>query len=184
MTDAVRIAASRAELAAHLEVRERIFVHEQGLFVETDRDPWDGSALHAVALARGTVIGAVRFYALDEAGLWKGDRLAVLPEARRTSTARDLVRFAVTTAASLGGSLMLAQIQTANVRFFGRLGWSSISEPFVYRGVPHQRMSIALPRAVPDTDERWGLGAALSGPTTPSGAPAPDPTAESTPHPR
>ncbi len=162
MPATVRIASSTVELDAHMAVRTRVFVEEQRLFDGSDRDPWDESALHAVALRDGEVIGAVRLYALDEAGLWKGDRLAVLPEARRTTTARELVRFAVATAAALGGGLMLAQVQTPNVRFFERLGWEPMGHPFEYRGVPHQRMSIGLARGGRLADV-WESGAALSG---------------------
>lgn len=162
MGSSVRLAASKAELASHMAVREQIFVDEQRLFDGTDRDPWDGSALHAVALFGDEIVGAVRLYALDEAGLWKGDRLAVLPGARRTSAARDLVRFAVTTAEALGGTLMLAQVQAGNVRFFERLGWESMGAPFQYRGVPHRRMSIGL-GAPSENLGAWEAGAALSG---------------------
>lgn len=162
MTSSVRLAASKAELASHMDVREQVFVAEQQLFRVTDRDPWDDSALHAVAISDEHVIGAVRLYALDEAGLWKGDRLAVVPVARRTGAARDLVRFAVTTAAALGGTLMLAQVQTGNVRFFERLGWESMGALFEYRGVPHLRMSIGLGTPT-ENPGAWEAGAALSG---------------------
>ena len=40
----------------------------------------------------------MRLYPLDEAALWKGDRLAVLPEARPARSGAPLVRFAVETA--------------------------------------------------------------------------------------
>ena len=48
------------------------------------------------ALVDGAVGGAVRLYPLGEPGLWKGDRLAVLPEAAHGAARRPtLVRFAV-----------------------------------------------------------------------------------------
>ena len=65
----------------------------------------------------------MRFYPLDGDGLWKGDRLAVLPAERASQLGAMLVRFAVRTAGELGGRLMVAQIQVPNVRFFERLGW-------------------------------------------------------------
>lgn len=141
----VRIASSRAELAGHMAVRERVFVKEQGFFETSDRDIWDENALHAVAVDddRG-VVGAVRFYALDEAGLWKGDRLAVLADARPLRVGAHLVRFAVATAGDLGGHLMLATVQVGVASFFGRLGWTPVGAPRGYRGAPHQRMMIEL----------------------------------------
>ena len=47
-------------------------------------------------------MGAVRLYPLDEAGLWKGDRLAVLRDARPLPAGGPLVRFAVETAGRMG----------------------------------------------------------------------------------
>jgi len=65
----VRLARTPEELAGHFRVREEVFVEEQGLFNGTDRDHWDEAALHIVAVSGGEVLGAVRLYPLDEAGL-------------------------------------------------------------------------------------------------------------------
>ena len=54
---------------------------------------------------------------LDEPGerLWKGDRLAVLPQYRHVGLGGPFVRFAVATAGALGGDRMIAYVQVANV---------------------------------------------------------------------
>ncbi len=135
----LRLAASAAELEGHFAVRRAIFVEQQRLF-EDDRDAHDAHALHAVAVADGAVIGAVRLYVVERT-LWKGDRLAVLPGHR---AGPDLVNFAVRMAGERGGTRMIAQVQVANVRFFERLGWVCDGEPAMYRGVMHQPMAIAL----------------------------------------
>jgi putative N-acetyltransferase (TIGR04045 family) len=139
-----RLAAGRAELDAHFAVRRAIFVVVQGLF-EDDRDERDGllSTLHAVAEVGGEILGAVRLYPLA-GGLWKGDRLAVLPEARVHRLGGMLVDFAVHTAGARGGERMIAQVQVANVRFFEHLGWVRDGDAAPYRGVMHQPMAIAL----------------------------------------
>jgi len=84
---------------------------------------------------------------IEEAGLWKGDRLAVLPRFRRHGVGAPLVDFAVRVAGELGGREMLAQIQLANVAFFERLGWRRLGEVADYCGRPHQQMVIALSAA-------------------------------------
>jgi putative N-acetyltransferase (TIGR04045 family) len=136
-----------SSLDEHLAVRHRVFVELQGLFAETDVDRFDSmdSTLHAVAIVDGSVVGTVRLYPLFD-GLWKGDRLAVLPDARVHRLGAALVQFAVRTAGSLGGERMIAQVQLSNVRFFQRLGWSLDGEPGLYHGAPHQPMAIALGR--------------------------------------
>jgi GNAT superfamily N-acetyltransferase len=163
-TDPVRCraAAGPADLAAHLAVRRRVFVEEQGLFDGSDRDARDDlpGTVHLVAELGGTVCGAVRLYPLaeDEARhfdllgwrgpwpgtVWQGDRLAVLPEFRRDNVGTPLVRLAVATAAAAGGGVMVARIQVRNVRFFERLGWQVLGGARPYVGLLHQTMVIPL----------------------------------------
>jgi len=138
--------ATPAERALHLRIRAEVFVGEQGLFSVTDRDAHDDDpdTLHVLGLCGPVAAGAVRLYPLDEPGLWKGDRLAVLPGLRKHGLGAPLVRFAVRTAGERGGREMLAQVQLANVGFFERLGWGRLGEPGDYCGRPHQRMRIGL----------------------------------------
>jgi putative N-acetyltransferase (TIGR04045 family) len=141
---AVRTAETAEDREAHHRVRHQVFVEEQGIFADSDRDDRDAGAVHIVAALGPLVVGAVRIYRLDDAGLWKGDRLAVLPEARRLHAGAPLVRFAVATAGARGGTRMTAQIQERNVAFFQHLGWERVGEPAGYHGRTHQEMSIAL----------------------------------------
>jgi putative N-acetyltransferase (TIGR04045 family) len=145
------VVADAAERELHLAIRARVFVDEQGLFALSDRDEHDDDprTLHVLGLCGAEVAGTVRLYPLAEPGLWKGDRLAVLPAFRRHGVGAPLVRFAVRTAGRLGGREMLAQIQLANVAFFERLGWRRLGEPADYCGRPHQRMVIALSAGEP-----------------------------------
>ena len=145
-TDGLTVVADEGERAAHFAVRHAVFVEAQGLFAGSDRDARDAreDTLHVVARVDGAVVGTVRLYPLDDAGLWKGDRLAVLPSARVHRLGGELVRFAVRTAGELGGARMVAQIQPANVRFFEHLGWACDGEAGPYCGVIHQPMAIPL----------------------------------------
>jgi len=142
---ACRLADGAAELAAHHAVRHRVFVVDQRLFAGNDRDERDlqPDTLHAVGLAGDDVVGAVRLYPLA-AGLWQGDRLAVLPQARVRHLGALLVRFAVATAGERGGHTMVARIQLPNVQFFEHLGWHADGPPGPYHGVTHQPMAIPL----------------------------------------
>lgn len=157
----VRVAACPEDVAAHHAVREAVFVREQGIFPESDRDGWDDGATKLVAVVDGRVVGAVRVYQLDEAGLWKGDRLAVLPDARRFGVGAPLVRVAVATAGAAGGTRMIALIQAPNVPFFRRLGWTREGAARDYLGATHQPMTIRLSGAQPEFSPdgySWALG--------------------------
>jgi putative N-acetyltransferase (TIGR04045 family) len=140
------LAREPAVLAGHFAIRREVFVVAQRIFEHDDRDARDDdpATRHAVGLAGGHVVGAVRLYPIDDDGLWKGDRLAVLPAERASQLGAMLVRFAVRTAGELGGRRMVAQIQVPNVRFFERLGWSCEGDAGAIFGLTHQPMSIDL----------------------------------------
>lgn len=142
---ACRLVSGRAELARHFAVRHAVFVVEQALFAPDDRDDrdQDPATRHAVGVAGREVAGTVRLYPLDDDGLWKGDRLAVVPAHRHGLLGAELVRFAVRTAGAAGGVRMVAMIQLPNVRFFSALGWRPAGPVTPYHGVAHQPMEIA-----------------------------------------
>jgi putative N-acetyltransferase (TIGR04045 family) len=141
----VRLCRSESQCAAHYAVRRAVFVDEQEMFAGDDRDERDAriTTLHAIGIAGGLVAGTVRLYPLRERD-WKGDRLAVLPEARHGALGARLVRFAVATAGKRGGERMVAMIQLPNVAFFESLGWKRDGRTAAFHGRPHQPMAIAL----------------------------------------
>jgi putative N-acetyltransferase (TIGR04045 family) len=142
----IAVAVTPAGLAAHHRIRHAVFVAEQRIFTGSDTDAHDAdpATLRVLATYDGVPAGTVRLYPLEAPGLWQGDRLAVLPGFRAHAVGAPLVRYAVATAGSLGGTVMVAHIQPPNVRFFTRLGWSLDGEPETYCGLPHQPMRIAL----------------------------------------
>lgn len=146
-----RPAAGPGETALHHSIRHTVFVEEQAVFAGSDRDASDdfASTIKVLAFADGEAGGAVRLYP-REPGIWQGDRLAVLPAFRAWNLGAPLVRFAVDTAAALGGAEMVAHVQAPNVRFFERLGWCRRGNPEIYVGLPHQLMSIDLTVRVGD----------------------------------
>ncbi len=135
-------------LDEHLAVRREVFVAEQAVFRDDDRDARDGdpATVHVLATVDGAVAGAVRLYPTGEPGTWRGDRLAVLAEHRRGHVGAALVRFAVRTAAGRGGTVMRAHIQLPNVRFFTALRWEPDGPVTPYHGLDHQPMAIDLTR--------------------------------------
>jgi putative N-acetyltransferase (TIGR04045 family) len=145
--DGCRPVRDAAELAEHLRIRQAVFVHEQCLFDGSDRDEHDDdpATVHVLGFVAGAPAGTVRLYPLT-ASLWHGDRLAVLPAARRSRIGGRLVRLAVALAGERGGSRMQARVQLPNVPFFVYLGWTPTAPPADHLGVPHQSMSIPLGR--------------------------------------
>ena len=146
---------TEAERCAHFRIRHQVFVIEQGLFGgsfggaagdDTDEHDVDPATIHVVGRADETICGTVRLYPVGPGGRWKGDRLAVLASYRHLGLGAPLVRFAVSSAARLGGREMEAFIQPANVAFFRWLDWRPAGGLVDYAGIPHQRMLIDLTR--------------------------------------
>jgi putative N-acetyltransferase (TIGR04045 family) len=133
------------EVAAHYAVRHAVFVREQQVFADGERDPQDDdpATIHVVGAVEGEIGGTVRLYPLG-GGRWQGDRLAVLPEFRDHGLGGPLVRYAVRTAGERGGQVMIAHVQLPNVEFFLRLGWLRDGPEELYAGLPHQPMAIDL----------------------------------------
>jgi len=142
-----RVADDAWSLDHHHRIRHAVFVEEQRLFDLCDLDEHDDhpATIKVLSVRGREPAGAVRLYPLDADGVrWQGDRLAVLPSHRRYAAGAPLVRFAVRTAGELGGELMVAHIQRANVTFFERLGWRRDGAVEIYVGVEHQPMAIPL----------------------------------------
>jgi putative N-acetyltransferase (TIGR04045 family) len=143
-----RQAISAEETIEHFAIRHEIFVAEQHIFRGSDRDEHDerDSVVRLLGYCDGVAAGSVRLYELDRpAGIWQGDRLAVLPAFRLRGVGAPLVGCAVAAAAVRGGRLMKAHVQPANVSFFQRLGWTSAGSVELYAGLIHQPMQTALP---------------------------------------
>ena len=142
-----RIANTNAELQQCFAIRHSVFVEEQKMFEETDRDEFDNNAIHIAAINSddGKVISTVRCYQLS-GGIWYGSRLAV-PKEYRTHHSRigvKLCKIAEITVIERRAKRFLAYIQIQNVRYFKKLGWKKVDTPILHFGVQHQLMEASL----------------------------------------
>ena len=80
----VRIAASERDMQGAFAVRREVFIVEQGVPEELERDEADDSAVHVVASAGSAAIGTAR---LTQDGEARIGRVAVLPAWRRRGIA-------------------------------------------------------------------------------------------------
>ena len=128
-------------LEASFAIRHEVFVEEQGLFRETDRDERDTDSLHIVARMGSRCVGTVRITALED-GMWLGSRLAVRG-ARRGHTGRRLVDRAEEEVFQRGGRTFVAYIQLSRVPFFEKCGWRCVERVTDYHGKPHVLMTAA-----------------------------------------
>ena len=142
-----KVVETEAEQRGYFAVRHAVFVEEQHIFADTDRDAYDEDAIHIVSVDQetGAVVGAVRCYEA-EPGIWFGGRLAVLKAYRHHPglIGARLCRLAEKSVIEHGAHRFLAYIQPQNVRFFERLHWRVVDEPVECFGRPHQLMEASL----------------------------------------
>ncbi|MEP2781277.1 MAG: MSMEG_0567/Sll0786 family nitrogen starvation N-acetyltransferase [Pseudoruegeria sp.] len=157
----IRAAAQPWELDGVEALRHQVFVDEQGIFKEHDRDEIDSiaiplAAISTIASEADQVVGTVRIH--EEAPrLWRGSRLAVAQSHRRMGRlGAELIRLAVCTAHGRGCDRFLAQVQLQNVPLFKRLHWAPLREIEVH-GVRHMEMEADLEAypAIPDPFVGW-----------------------------
>jgi len=142
-----RPAWGEEELEEAYAIRHQVFVREQQLFAESDRDDNDRKSIHLVAHKAGLMAGTVRVFPLDNNGHWIGGRLAIRKEQRKSGAGELLVREAVRYVRKQGCRTFTATIQKENIPFFIHLGWKTLGALFDLQGKPHQLMEADLTSA-------------------------------------
>jgi len=153
------IAREPWQLSAYFELRREIFVREQGLFAESDRDALDDHASAIVAQGEiagmpDGVVGVVRIYREDEA-TWFGGRLGVARAYRRTgAVGTALITEAVSSAHAWGCTRFLATVQAANARYFEHHHFRRL-DALELLGRPHYLMQADLSRYPAQLSSSW-----------------------------
>ena len=153
MTTLVRRVTDPAEVAAAYLVRHVVFVEEQGVPVELERDERDPGADHFLARVDGRPVGAGRLV-VERAGFADLDpglgpvghlgRLAVLAEARGAGLGAALVQAVEARAAERRLAVVYLGAQTHAIAFYERLGYTAYGPQFDDAGLPHRHMQRRL----------------------------------------
>ena len=133
-----RPARGTAEVDAALELRERVFVGEQGVTVEADRDGLDPQAAHVVALDRERVVGTCRLLFAGEVA--RLGRMAVEPALRGRGIGADLLAAAERLAAARGARTVRLHAQTRALSLYERAGYEPRGRTFLEEGIEHLTM--------------------------------------------
>lgn len=141
-----------ADLAEAYPVRCAVFVVEQGVPVELERDAADATAHHVVARLDGTVVGAGRLVCDGPVGIL--GRLAVLPSARGQGVGAALVDLLERLAWDAGCDAVELHAQTHALGFYLRLGYAVTGPEFLEASIPHQGMRKGRPDPVSPSGHR------------------------------
>jgi predicted GNAT family N-acyltransferase len=133
-----------SDLERCLQVRWVVFVEEQRVPPELERDALDAEAIHVLATgAGGEAIGTGRLV-LKGDGVGKIGRVAVLPAARGAGVGAALMDRLTTEAQRRGLREIVLDAQESAISFYLRLGYQEEGERFLDAGIWHRRMRRAI----------------------------------------
>ncbi len=127
------------DLEACLKLRFEVFVDEQGVPVEEERDALDDSATHLLALQDGTPVGTARIVFQDDTA--KIGRVCVVKTARGTGLGAKLIEACVSAARNQAG-ITRAKLgaQTHAIGFYEKLGFEVYGPVYLDAGIDHRDM--------------------------------------------
>lgn len=134
--------ARTEDLGTCLALRRVVFIEEQGVPEELERDEYDATALHLLATLDGKPVGTARMLIKGDTG--KIGRVCVLSEARGKGIGAALIRAAVEELRGLGLKQAKLGSQTHAIPFYERLGFVAEGPVYDDAGIPHRDMAKAL----------------------------------------
>lgn len=123
------------------EVRDAVFVQEQGVPRELEWDGLDANASHFLAINEaGQAIGCARLLDTGQIG-----RMAVVASERGRGTGRRLLDAAIEKARQDGHGEVFVHAQTQVARFYREAGFLPEGKEFMEADIPHIAMRMILP---------------------------------------
>ena len=131
------------DLETCLKLRFEVFVDEQGVPPEIERDAYDEIALHLLATEGDRALGTARVLPNGEIG--KIGRVCVIKAARGTGLGAALIRAGLDEMRADGRfSKAALGSQLHAIPFYEKLGFAAYGEVFDDAGIPHRMMERAL----------------------------------------
>lgn len=127
-----------------LAVRHRVFVEEQNVPIELERDDLDATAIHLLATQGDHPVGAARIVLIGDTG--KIGRVCVLREQRGTGLGAALIREALAILQDTPGATRAALgAQIDALGFYEKLGFTAYGDVFDDAGIDHRMMERPVP---------------------------------------
>jgi ElaA protein len=132
-----QIEFTHPEFESCFQIRRTVFVEEQNVPLEEERDAHDEIAKHFLASADGVAVGTARVILKDDGATAKISRVAVSKSARKLGVGAALMRH-IENAVSARQFILDAQIQA--LPFYQKLGYAAFGDEFLEAGIPHRHM--------------------------------------------
>jgi predicted GNAT family N-acyltransferase len=132
------------EIDVCFQIRREVFIEEQKVSEEDERDNLDASAIHFIVYKKARPIATARVVLIDEGKTGKIGRVAVL-KSERSAGIGSLLMSAMEESPDLRGLSCLALgSQTHAVPFYEKLGYKTYGKEYMDAGIPHLHMKKEL----------------------------------------
>ena len=122
------------------EIREAVFIQEQGVPVQLEWDGLDEASQHVLALsANGDAIGCGRITPDGKIG-----RIAVLPAWRGKRVGSTILEAVLNYAHSHDYQVLELNAQIQAVKLYQRFNFTEVGEEFMDADIPHIKMQLRL----------------------------------------
>ncbi|HVB80955.1 MAG TPA: GNAT family N-acetyltransferase [Candidatus Binataceae bacterium] len=138
----IEVGDDRSRMEQAWALRRRVFIEEQQVPEEIERDADDTRALHALALEGGRPVGCGRMLAHGD--YVKIGRMAVAAERRGAGIGRRVLEFLIENARRRGFRRAVLDAQLHAEGFYFKQGFTPVGEVFEEAGIMHRRMERAL----------------------------------------
>ena len=136
----IRAANTTRDIEECFRIRAEVFIVEQGVPADLERDEHDSKALHFIALTDGQSVGTARVVLGDSGTSAKIGRVAVYRSNRGLGIGKLLI-------AAIEGYPDLKRVhtfyldaQTHALQFYEGLGYEAYGKEIMDAGMPHRRM--------------------------------------------
>lgn len=145
--------------AALLDLRDIVFIQEQGVPEQRERDGLDGDCWHVLARDdAGQPIGCGRLTPAHKIG-----RMAVLQQWRGRGVGVALLRELIARARAQGWPEVALDAQVSAMGFYEREGFEAYGEPFEDAGLAHRAMRMELSASTDEDAPQRDVGALPAG---------------------
>ena len=132
-------ATTPKEIEECLKIRKIVFIEEQNVPEETERDDYDAKAIHYLLKADGAPCATARIV-LTNKNTGKLGRVAVLKEYRGKGLGKVLTKKITEDVKNKGIKKLVTHSQTYITDFYAKIGFKKIGEEFFEADIPHYKM--------------------------------------------
>jgi len=125
------------------EIRNLVFVDEQHVPPELEKDSDDKNALHLLAFLEGRPVGTARLVR-KSGDKGKIGRIAVKKEARSRGIGLALLDKLTCIAREMKLVELFLDAQLPEISYYEKMGYHAVGEVFIDAGIPHRRMFLLL----------------------------------------